>query len=284
MKKLAVLTHVKGEESTFICRSVDTKKDFLVAAFKSGEHLVAHLSCESIAVRQRYARKSSGFSADELDANTDDLCRQLDLALQSPVATCSTYLPCQVFLISCFDPLLSTAILEKGDGLINALKEVAKRHNRDVHFNVVSAMPLEGLARTSSSYPFKKEAVALHYVFHGVGDSFRKRWLQDNASLNRSLSIIKDWQGRHKLEVTLSMSLIKGENDTHDQMYALARAVHAKGLDVSIEILPYINWDASYGVASGDGAHLRDSEILRKLVRPKGITPVGESGLCVVPI
>jgi adenine C2-methylase RlmN of 23S rRNA A2503 and tRNA A37 len=130
------------------------------------------------------------------------------------------------------------AVLSEGDRLLEALAACAVRRRLLPRFKFSTIMPAEMNGR-QLAWLFPAHAPDIYYSLYSVDPAWRRRWMPKALGAEQALGMLADYQQVTRKMPVIHFALIEGENDSPQQMQAIADAIETAGLRCDINLVRY---------------------------------------------
>ncbi len=145
------------------------------------------------------------------------------------------------------------------DHLLNALGTLAKRFGLLPRFKISTIMPKDACLDLITRFGWGIYP-DIYYSLYSVDPNFRKRWFPKAEDHRTALDLFREWQKfSHKIP-KIHLALIKGENDSVDDIVKLNDEIEFSELRVNFNIIRYNPYDES----SEEGDWKRAAKLLRE--------------------
>ena len=178
------------------------------------------------------------------------------------------------------EPLNNPLILSDSTLLLSSLKKLANERDLACKFLISSIFP-NTMGDREFKDIFPEILPEIYYSLYSVNPAFRRRWLGKALPAEVGLDKLKAWADFSGKTPKVHFAFIEGQNDSEEDMVAMAEAINARGLKVNINIVRYNPASARYGAESSEAVIERNVQILRELVQPTKLRIVPKVGFDV---
>lgn len=180
------------------------------------------------------------------------------------------------------EPLDNNYLLNNADKLLLKLSALSKKRNLESRFLISTIVP-KHLENIEFSDIFKSKILVpeLYYSLYSVDETFRKKWLNKALDYQSSLKKLSLWQEQTNKIPRIHFAFIEGENDSEQDMVAMAEAINSYQLRVAVNIVRYNPYSSKYGQESSEAVINRNVNILKDLIKPDFIKIVPKVGFDV---
>jgi adenine C2-methylase RlmN of 23S rRNA A2503 and tRNA A37 len=128
------------------------------------------------------------------------------------------------------EPLANTSVINNYSNLYSTLDNTVKEHGYgSTKINISTIMPHTVRNRKLIDV-FSDMPVNLYYSFYSTSDQFRNKWMPNAIPYQESLDKLAEFQQKRSLidspdklpTITFHWAFIKGENDSHENVIAIA--------------------------------------------------------------
>ena len=178
------------------------------------------------------------------------------------------------------EPLNNPLILSDSTLLLSSLKKLADERDLACKYLISSIFP-NTLGDREFKDIFPEILPEIYYSLYSVNPAFRRRWLGKALPAEVGLDKLKAWADFSGKTPKVHFAFIEGQNDSEEDMVAMAESINARGLKVNINIVRYNPASARYGAESSEAVIERNVQILRELVQPTKLRIVPKVGFDV---
>jgi 23S rRNA (adenine2503-C2)-methyltransferase len=165
------------------------------------------------------------------------------------------------------EPLANRVLLDSGDELLMKLAQLAHDVKLPAKFNVSTIMPTTFKGSLIDVFPTM--APTLYYSLYSVRPEFRAKWMPGAMPVDEALRRLKEYQDFSKKIVKIHFPFIAGENDSADDVQAMAAALDAVGLLCEFNVVRYNPASPAQGTESPEHVIRNNVEILRERLAGK---------------
>lgn len=140
------------------------------------------------------------------------------------------------------DAMHSYSFRQGWERLSTGLQEMAEELGvTDVRFNISTIFPKDrGLENTEWFKQFDTtHKPTFFYSLYSMDDEFRRQWLPKAVEPSTMLDILRQWQELTGQEIVLHWALIKGQNDSEQQVAKILRAVEYHRIKARFNLVRY---------------------------------------------
>lgn len=178
------------------------------------------------------------------------------------------------------EALNNKLILENSGLLLSQLSDMASKRNLESKFLISTILP-QSIGTMTLKDIFPSIHPEIYYSIYSMNPSFRKRWLARAFSAEKGLDMLKEWQDSTGKIPKIHFAFIKGENDSEKDMQEIGEAINSRDLKVNLNIVRYNPYSDKYGQESDEPVILRNTEILKELLKPEQMRIVPKVGFDV---
>jgi adenine C2-methylase RlmN of 23S rRNA A2503 and tRNA A37 len=165
--------------------------------------------------------------------------------------------------------------MARGEALANPIllrdgKQIA--HLADVNnlipkFNISTIMP--ATLKTKLAWAFSPYAPTIYYSLYSMSHEFRKKWMPGAMEPNKALDLLAEYQTTTNKIIRLHWAFIEGENDSLDDLEAIANAIQTRGLVCDFNLVRYNPYSSLQGKEPSEGILHKNVEYLQTKIRGK---------------
>lgn len=163
------------------------------------------------------------------------------------------------------EPLSNDLIMGDSAKLLSLLGDMASDRGVKSKFLISSIFPKEMGTRSLADI-FPTIHPEIYYSLYSMSPKFRRRWLPKAHSAEHGLDLLKAWQDSTGKVPKIHFALIKGENDSEQDMRDMAEAINARDLLVNLNIVRYNPYSERVGVEPDEAVIQRNTELLAGLI------------------
>lgn len=132
------------------------------------------------------------------------------------------------------EPFASQIIIDSGYSVLHKLSDLSAKYSLMPKFKISTIFPKSlpdnfDIARTFS--PFDPD---IYYSIYSVKEEFRRKWMPNAMPVDRAIDILKRYQNHtHKIP-RLHWALIKGENDSFEDIEGIVSAIGSLRVDYNL--------------------------------------------------
>lgn len=178
------------------------------------------------------------------------------------------------------EALNNKLILENSGLLLSKLTDMANQRDLESKFLISTILP-KSLGSMSIKDVFPSIYPEIYYSLYSMNPSFRKKWLAKAFSAEKGLEMLKEWQELTGKIPKIHFAFIKGENDSEKDMEQIGAAVKSFDLKVNLNIVRYNPYSDKYGQESDESVIIKNTEILKELLKPEQMRIVPKVGFDV---
>lgn len=178
------------------------------------------------------------------------------------------------------EALNNKLILENSGLLLSKLTDMANQRDLESKFLISTILP-KSLGSMSIKDVFPSIYPEIYYSLYSMNQSFRKKWLAKAFSAEKGLEMLKEWQDSTGKIPKIHFAFIKGENDSEKDMEQIGAAVKSFDLKVNLNIVRYNPYSDKYGQESDEHIIIKNTEILKELLKPEQMRIVPKVGFDV---
>lgn len=178
------------------------------------------------------------------------------------------------------EALNNPLILGDSDRLLSSLKAMADQRGMESKFLISTILPdvLGGVGLEDIFQGIKPE---IYYSLYSVNPEFRRRWLPKAMSADLGLDVMKAWQESSGKVPKIHFAFIEGQNDSEDDMLAMADAINQRELKVNLNIVRYNPHSERHGREPDESVIIRNTDLLAGLIGAKRVRIVPKVGFDV---
>ena len=165
------------------------------------------------------------------------------------------------------EALANTVLLRDGRSLFSSLARLADVHNLVPKFNISTIFPTtlrSNLARCFSPY-----YPTIYYSLYSMNPEFRKKWMPGAMEPNKALDLLSDYQKTTNKIIRLHWAFIEGENDSLEDLEAIAQAILSRGLVCDFNLVRYNPYSPVQGKEPSQDILQRNIDYLQTKIRGK---------------
>jgi adenine C2-methylase RlmN of 23S rRNA A2503 and tRNA A37 len=178
------------------------------------------------------------------------------------------------------EALNNPLILQHSAKLLNGLKAYTDQRGLDSKFLISTIMPAEmGAAKLTEIFP--EVHPEIYYSLYSMSPKFRKRWLPRAHTAEHGLDLLKEWQDSTGKVPKIHFAFIEGQNDSEDDMLAMAAAINERELKVNLNIVRYNPHSERHGREPQECVIQRNTDLLAGLINAEQVRIVPKVGFDV---
>jgi adenine C2-methylase RlmN of 23S rRNA A2503 and tRNA A37 len=160
------------------------------------------------------------------------------------------------------EPLLNPALVEHSAELLDALWQLAARHDLRARFLVSTIFPRAFTLRLEDV--FDRYHPELYYSLYSTDEQFRRHWLPKAQPVDDALDRIAAWQRHTSKIVKIHYAFIRGHNDSEANVHAVCDALDARELRANVNIVRYNPPSPAHGEEPDEAVIERNAQIFRQ--------------------
>lgn len=168
-------------------------------------------------------------------------------------------------------------LLDHSQEILMSLGQKAVRRGLVPRFLFSTIMP-KSVAGVRLARTFPLISPEFYYSIYSTREAFRKKWLPKAMPVTDALNALREYQEDKKVVIKLHWALIKGENDSADDVYEICDAVKNARLHANFALVQYNPYSPVQGEESDEATVLDVVSLISKLMpesRVKRIRRIG---------
>jgi len=240
------------------CRYVSRSDEYFIA------YLSSHRGCQHSC---RFCHLTATGQTDFTPVTLDEYLEQARIVIDYHKGLGSPCRKVNFNWMSRGEALSNPVIQDRAHNLIDGLDELAEEAGLLAEYNISTIIPRE---TTSLMETFGELPVNLYYSMYSTDPAFRKKWLPKAKPYRESLDLLSEWAGKEGREVIFHWALIKGENDSEEEMAKCLEEITSRNMAFRFNLVRYNPYSEKQGEESSDEVYrARFQQILAAGANPK---------------
>lgn len=251
---------------------------------RNDDYFIVYLSSQSGCIQAcRMCHLTATRQTEYVDATLDDFLAQSGRVLEHYSAMHPAELVHFNFMAR-GEPLDNPLILSNSELLLGSLANQATDLGLKSKYLISTILPKSiGNARIEDIFSTSNEALMpeIYYSIYSMNPEFRRRWLPKAHKAEHGLDLLKSWQVHSGKIPKIHFAFIEGQNDSEQDMEAIAHAINARDLKVSLNIVRYNPPSPEHSKETEESKIYQLFDYLRDLIKPEKSKVVSRVGLDV---
>jgi adenine C2-methylase RlmN of 23S rRNA A2503 and tRNA A37 len=166
------------------------------------------------------------------------------------------------------EPLDNKYILRNADEILLKLANLAVGNDLIPKFAISTILP-RSLNKPLTDI-FRIVTPTIYYSLYSVNDKFRDKWIPQALPVNIALDLLREYQDTTKKIIKIHFPMIKGENDSEEDILALCDTLEESGLICDYNLVHYNPFSLEQGEESDDDTLSNNFQIIKNRLGDRG--------------